>query len=154
MATREARLIHRECDVDVVDLATDLTTVFTGPCILYSVYVNTVLSADALPIQDGTIAVITLPASTAAGDNFEFPGIRFDTSLIVDPADSATGNITLNYRTVNTIIDPAVIGDVFSVLNSGGITFSPSQIVLDSDGNSFTVTKTVLDSDGNSFGVS
>jgi hypothetical protein len=100
--TREAALTHTESDYAIVVVDDNSTTVFTGPCILYGVYVNTVLSAHACPIQDGTTAVITLPASLAAGTNLTFPGgIRFNTSLVVDPNDSATGNITLTYRRVN-----------------------------------------------------
>lgn len=100
--TREASLTHTESDYAVVVVDDNSTTVFTGPCIVYGVYVNTVLSAHACPIQDGTTAVITLPASLAAGTNLTFPGgIRFNTSLVVDPNDAATGNITITYRRVN-----------------------------------------------------
>ena len=62
------------------------------------VYVNTVLSAHTCPITDGATTVITLPASWAAGSMQSFPGIRFETSLIVDPNDAGTGNITVAYR--------------------------------------------------------
>lgn len=79
----------------VVDVATDSSTIYTGPCYLRGVYVNTALSAHALPILDGASTIFTLPASTAAGTKFEFNGARFLTSLIVDPNDAATGNITV-----------------------------------------------------------
>jgi hypothetical protein len=81
----------------VVDVATDTTTVFTGRCYLYGVYINTVLSAHALPIVDGSTTLVTIPASAAAGTHFPLPGILFATSLIVDPNDAATGNVTLAY---------------------------------------------------------
>lgn len=91
--------VHQECLYSVVDVANDSTTVYNSPCILYGVYVNTVLSAHACPIQDNTTAVITLPASLAAGTNLLFPyGIRMETKLIVDPNDAATGNITIAYK--------------------------------------------------------
>ena len=99
--TKRAMLVQQQCDYAVVGVADNVTTVYTGPCVLYGVYVNTVLSAHALPIQDGTTAVITLPASTAAGTMKLLPGIRFDTSLVVDPNDAATGNVTIIYRKVN-----------------------------------------------------
>ena len=99
--TREARLFHEECEYTVVDVATNSTTVHDGPAILFGVYVNTVLSAQACPIEDDTTAIITLVASLAAGSNLNFPGIRFDTSLIIDPDDAATGNITVMWRKVN-----------------------------------------------------
>lgn len=98
---KQAALVQTQNDYLVVDVADNLTTVYTGPCMLYGIYVNTVLSAHACPIQDGTTAVITLIASLAAGTNLEFPGIRFETSLVVDPNDAGTGNITVIYRPVN-----------------------------------------------------
>lgn len=102
MATRGARLVHMECEYLVVDVADNSTTVFNGPCILYSIYVNTVLSAHALPIEDDTTAIYTLIASAAAGTNILFPGTRFLTSMVVNPDDAATGNITISFRKVNT----------------------------------------------------
>lgn len=53
---KQARLIQTMCDVATVDLSDNITTVFDGPCVVYGVYVNTVLSAQACPIQDGTQA--------------------------------------------------------------------------------------------------
>lgn len=81
----------------VVSIGDDSTTVYTGRCFLYGIYVNTVLSAHALPIKNGSTTLVTLPASAAAGAHYNFPGILFDTSLIVDPDDTASGNITLAY---------------------------------------------------------
>lgn len=81
----------------IVDVADDSTTVHTGRAFLHGIYVNTALSAHALPIENDTTAVLTLPASLAAGTMLTFPGIEFDTSLIVDPNDAATGNITVIY---------------------------------------------------------
>jgi hypothetical protein len=82
----------------VVDVANNSTTVCVNPCRVWGIFVNTVLSAHALPIQDNTTAVITLAASTAANTNIVLPGIYFATSLIVDPNDAATGNITVMYE--------------------------------------------------------
>jgi hypothetical protein len=101
MATREAWLTHTECEYAVVNVADNSTTVFTGPCILFGIYVNTVLSAHVLPIQDGTTTVVSVVASAAAGTSILYPGIRFDTSLVVNPDDSATGSVTIAYRRVN-----------------------------------------------------
>lgn len=81
----------------VVNIADNSTTVVSGSARLYGIYVNTVLSAQACPIEDNTTAIITLPASLAAGTLLEFPGVLFQTSLVVDPDDSATGNITVFY---------------------------------------------------------
>mgnify|MGYP000453841751 CR=1 FL=1 len=101
MATREAQLVHEECEYTVVDVADNITTVYTGPCILYGVYVTTILSAHALPIQDGSTTVLAIVASAAVGTNTTFPGIRLNTSLIVNPDDAATGDVTVAWRKVN-----------------------------------------------------
>ncbi len=83
----------------VVDVATDSTTVVsTGPVELLGVYINTVLSAHALPIKDGTATMLTIPASAAAGAYYDFFGGKFLTSLVVDPDNSGTGNVTLFWR--------------------------------------------------------
>lgn len=83
----------------VVDVADDSTTITTtGPVELLGVYINTVLSAHALPIKDGTVTKLTIPASAAAGTFYDFFGGKFLTSLVVDPNDSATGNVTLFWR--------------------------------------------------------
>jgi len=79
----------------VVDVATDSTTVYTGACRLGGVYVNTALSAHALPILDGSTTKFTIPASATAGTFYQFWGAKFHSSLIVDPNDAATGNITV-----------------------------------------------------------
>lgn len=93
--------VHTECTATVVDVATDSTTVSSSPAILYGVYVNTALSAHACPIQDNATDKITLVASLAAGSLLTFPtGLRFETSLIVNPNDAATGNITVFWRAI------------------------------------------------------
>ena len=99
--TKQAQLVQTMCDYAVVDVSDNSTTVYTGPCVLHGVYVNTVLSAHACPIKDGTTSVVTLVASAGAGTSILYPGIRFNTSLIVDPDDSATGSIVVAYRKVN-----------------------------------------------------
>lgn len=79
----------------VVDVATDSTTVYTGACRLGAIFINTALSAHALPIKDGSATVFTIPASAAAGVMYQFWGAKFHSSLIIDPNDAATGNITV-----------------------------------------------------------
>lgn len=92
--------VHGEYLYSVVDVSTNSTTVYDGPAILAGVYVNTVLSAHVLPITDAAVTVVSLPASAAAGSVYTFPGIRFETSLIVDPNDAATGSVTVVYRPI------------------------------------------------------
>lgn len=79
----------------VVDVSVDSTTVSSSPAKLYKVFVNTALSAHALPIQDGSTAVFTIPASAAAGTMYDFGGVDFTSSLVVNPNDAATGNVTV-----------------------------------------------------------
>ena len=98
---KQAQLVQEQCDYAVVDVSDNSTTVYTGACMLYGVYVNTVLSAHTCPIKDGTTSVVTLVASAAAGTSILYPGIKFNTSLIVDPNDSGTGSIVVAYRPVN-----------------------------------------------------
>jgi hypothetical protein len=99
---REAQLVQMECDYAVVDVANNSTTVYTGPCIYYGASVTTVLSAHALPILDGAVTVDSFAASSAVGTYHGFThGVRLATSLIVDPNDAATGNITVFYRPIN-----------------------------------------------------
>lgn len=94
--------VHTQCKYAVVSTADDTTTVLSTPAVLYGIFVNTVLSAHTVLITDGATTVLTLPASLAAGTNLIFPGgIRFETSLIVDPDNSSTGNITLSYLPLN-----------------------------------------------------
>jgi len=95
-----SRLTHTECKYAVVNVADNTTTVYDGPALLFGVYVNTALSANALPIQDDATTVVTIAASAAVGTNITFPGIRFETKLIVNPDDAATGSITVAYRPI------------------------------------------------------
>jgi hypothetical protein len=92
--------VHDECLYLVVDVAADTTTVYAGPALLFGIYVNTVLSAHTCPVTDAAVTVVTIPASAAAGSMYPFPGIRFETSLIVNPNDSGTGSITVAYRPI------------------------------------------------------
>lgn len=88
------QIVRTDCwEYAVVDVATDSTTVSSKPARLKAITVQTVLSAHALPILDGSTTVYTIPASTAAGTRIEFDGIKFKSSLIIDPNDSATGGL-------------------------------------------------------------
>lgn len=87
-----------ECWPVTVDTATDSTTVYNGPAVLQYVYVNTVLSAHTVLLVDGSTTKLTLPASMAAGSSPNIAGTMFRTSLVVDPDNSSTGNITVCFR--------------------------------------------------------
>jgi hypothetical protein len=88
------QIVRTDCwEYAVVDVATDSTTVTSKPARLKSITVTTVLSAHALPIMDGAATVFTIPASAAALTRYEFDGIKFKSSLIIDPNDAATGGL-------------------------------------------------------------
>jgi hypothetical protein len=95
-----SKLTHTETLYSVVNVADNTTTVYDGPALLMGVYVNTALSAHALPIQDNATTVVSIAASSAVGTNTTFPGIMFETSLIVNPDDAATGSVTVAYRPI------------------------------------------------------
>lgn len=83
----------------VVDVAADSTTVSSVPAILKGVIVNTALSAHALPIESGGTALVTLPASAAAGTHYLYgDGVIFPSTLVVNPNDAATGNVTILWQ--------------------------------------------------------
>ena len=101
-ALAEATLgVHPECLMSVQDTSGNgPTTIHDGPALLFGVFVNTVLSAHTVVFKDGTTAKITLPASLAAGTSTNCYGARFETSLVIDPDDSSTGNVTVFYRPI------------------------------------------------------
>lgn len=102
MATRDGLLVHEECEYSVQDTSTNgPTSINAEPSLLMGIYVNTVLSAHTVVIADATTAIVTLPASLAAGTMINFPGLRFETSLNIDPDDASTGNLTIMFRKVN-----------------------------------------------------
>ena len=87
-----------EWDKALVDTSTNITTIINIPALVKGVYINTALSAHTVNIEDGTEATFVIPASAAAGNFYDWEGVRFETSLIVDPDDSSTGSITVLYR--------------------------------------------------------
>jgi hypothetical protein len=93
--------VHNETLMSVQDTSVNgPTVIYAGPCLLVGVYVNTVLSAHTVIFKDNTVDKITLPASLAAGSERTFHGARFETSLVIDPDDSSTGNLTVFYRPI------------------------------------------------------
>lgn len=98
---RAAQAVHEECEYFTVNVADNTTTVYDGPALLYGICVNTILSAQVLPILDDTVTVASLAASAAVGTYVKYPGIRIAKKLIVDPNDAATGSVTIFYRPYN-----------------------------------------------------
>lgn len=84
----------------VVDVADNSTTVHTGKAVVKCAWVNTALSAHALPIKDGTTTVRSFAASASANTELDLHETRFETSIVVDPDDSATGEIVVIYKPI------------------------------------------------------
>jgi hypothetical protein len=99
-AAQDATLgVHNEGYYSVQNTATDgPTAIYAGPALLLGVYINTTLSAHTVILADASTTVVTIPASLAAGTSILYPGIRFETSLQIDPDNSSTGNLTVVYR--------------------------------------------------------
>lgn len=99
---RDAQLVTAECDYAVVNVATDSTTVYNGPCLYFGATVTTALSAQACPILDGSNTIDSFAASAAVGASHIFlHGVRCATNLVVDSDNSGTGTITVFYRPIN-----------------------------------------------------
>jgi hypothetical protein len=95
MATKSWMDLYSDIRYTVVNVADDSTTISATPAIFFSIHVNTVLSAQALPVLDGANTICSLAASSAVGTNLVTRGIPCLTSLIVNPNDSATGSVTV-----------------------------------------------------------
>ncbi len=103
MATRPAQHVAIECEHTIVNMTDNTTTVYTGSCQLLGIYVNVVLTAAIVEIENvaGT-RVFALTASMAAGTNQDFHGTHFPDALIINPDDgAASGQITVMWRKVN-----------------------------------------------------
>lgn len=81
-----------------VNLETNSTTVYAGPCLLRGASVAVATSAQVCLIKDNTTIVTAVPASAPVGTWVEFGDGRIESSLVVDPDDSATGYITVIYK--------------------------------------------------------
>ncbi len=83
------------------DLVNDTTTVLATAAVVKGVYINTTMSAHACNINNGSNTLLVIPAGSTAGTTIDFAGERgvlFDTNLIIDPDNAATGDITIFYN--------------------------------------------------------
>lgn len=87
-----------EWQYTVVDVATDSTTVYNGPCVLRAAWVQTALSAHVCPILDGAVPIHSFAASAAIGASINFYDVNLVTSLIFDPDNSGTGKIIVVWK--------------------------------------------------------
>lgn len=88
-----------ECGMSAeINLATDAsTTVYNGPAILCGYTLSVTIGTAAATIDDNTTAKMTLPVSWPVG-YYGPMGAIFETSLVVNPADTSTGTLQLYYR--------------------------------------------------------
>ena len=97
--TNDVIKVTQQCNMTVVNMTDNSTTVSSGPALLMGIYVNTILDANACLITDAAVTKLILPASLAAGSQIDCHGAIFATSLIVDPADAAaSGQILVFWR--------------------------------------------------------
>ena len=86
-----------------VDLSADTTTVAAFPCLVKGWEITTTMSAHICLLKDGSTTVAAIPASTTAGTGVDYLGSRrYETSLVVDPDNAATGVITVYYRALGS----------------------------------------------------
>ena len=87
------------CTCTTVDLATDADVVVTAnAAYLLGVYVSVVMSAHAAILKDSATAIVTLPASTAAGTNINCYSATFATNITVESDNAATGTLLVFWR--------------------------------------------------------
>ena len=88
-----------ECGMSAeINLATDAsTTVYPGPAILCGYTLSVTVGTAAATIDDNATAKMTLPVSWPVG-YYGPMGAIFETSLVVNPADTSTGTLQLYYR--------------------------------------------------------
>lgn len=90
--TNSYLVTHEEVNYTIVDLGDNSTTVSSAPALFYGVYVNSTVGED-LVIKDDTTAVFTIAAASMTANtylSFGDKGIRFETSLVIDPDDTST----------------------------------------------------------------
>lgn len=87
------------CNMTVYDVATDADVVISAvPCVLLGIYINTVLSAHVVNVQDNSTVKLALPASMAAGTKIDCHSAKFNTNLTINSNDAATGQIVFFWR--------------------------------------------------------
>ena len=73
------------------------TTVYNGPAILCGYTLSVTVGTAAVTIDDNVTAKKTLPVSWPIG-YYGPMGSIFETSLVVNPADTSTGTLQIEYR--------------------------------------------------------
>lgn len=85
----------------VIDLSIDAANAVSAgvPAVLGGIWVDVVMSAHACPVLDNATTIFNLPASSAAGTALTWcRGMRFETALVVNSNDAATGTIVVMWR--------------------------------------------------------
>jgi hypothetical protein len=88
---------------DAIDLSDNAsTTVYDGPALLGGIWVEVTLGTAAATIDDNATARMTVPLAIPIGMHNTL-GIIFETSLVVNPADTTTGTIRVLYRPLDPL---------------------------------------------------
>ena len=82
----------------VIDLSTNLQTAYPDHAVVHGVFINTATSNHVCLIKDGTTVAYRIPANATAGNYYAMHDVRFGTNIVVDPDDSATGEIVIEYQ--------------------------------------------------------
>jgi len=89
---------------DPVDLSGNgSTTIYAGPALLGGVWVEVTIGTAAATLDDDTDDRVGLPVALPIGFH-ALPGVIFETSLVVNPADTSTGTIRILYRPLDTAV--------------------------------------------------
>lgn len=90
---------------DAIDLSGNTsTTVYPGKCLCGGVWVEVTIGTAAATLDDDTTTRATLPVALPIGGTPGFKPTIFNTSLIVNPADSSTGTIRVWYRPLDNAV--------------------------------------------------
>jgi len=87
---------------DAIDLSGNASTlVWDGPCIVNGIWVETTIASAAVTLDNDTETKLTLPIAIPIGPH-DVPGLIFDTSLVVNPADASTGVIRVFFHPLDS----------------------------------------------------
>ena len=120
--TSRAEMVQTQCDHATVDLSDNSTTVFDGPCLLYGVYINTALSAQACPIQDGSQGVRTNLILQSEDLSTTWTNTRSTDSQAAGISPDGTNNA--NSINEDSSLDTHFVDQVVTLANSTQYTYS------------------------------
>jgi hypothetical protein len=89
---------------DAIDLSNNAsTTVWPGPALLLGIWVEATIGTASITIDDNATSRLAVPVAIPIGVH-RLPGVIFETSLVVNPQDSSTGQIRLLYKPLDASV--------------------------------------------------